>query len=208
MQEQSTEHESPIAHAVKADEMYRELLELLREKGRGDPNETIVIPDTNALYAARPMQEWSVAGVTRFAVAVLPIIFTEIDRHKDGDHRNPAVVNKAKALVRQFREFRRRGRLTEGVPLVKSRSRVFAWAREPRPNAGLAWLGNSSPNPRLPGRAAADSPSQPGAARQEAARRINKPPSRFARLCHRTALGAEPRLRILRTNRSASQECG
>jgi predicted ribonuclease YlaK len=50
------------------------------------------------------------------------------------------VRKKAQGLVRQIKGYRRRGRLTEGVPLVRGVSEVVGIATEPNMSQALPWL--------------------------------------------------------------------
>jgi hypothetical protein len=123
-------------------------LRLLAERGSGDREEAILVPDTNALYANPALEAWRFDECARFAIALVPAVVTELDRHKD-HHPNDGVRQKAGKLARQIGEYRRRGRLVDGVPLRKDRSRILAWAREPNFETSLPWLDRASADDRL-----------------------------------------------------------
>jgi hypothetical protein len=52
----------------------------------------------------------------------VPGVVRELDEHKV--HRNASVRAKANRIARQIGEYRRRGRLTDGVPLRSSVSTI------------------------------------------------------------------------------------
>ena len=124
------------------------VLRLVSERGSGDGAEALLVPDTNALYASPALEEWKFEECDRFAIVLVPAILTEIDRHKD-QHPIDTVRQKARKLVKQIREYRRRGRLVDGVPLRKDRSRILAWPRQPNLERSLPWLDRTSADDRL-----------------------------------------------------------
>jgi PIN domain len=97
----------------------------------------IIVPDTNALYWNSNLDQWRVGDV-QFVVALTPPIVRELDEHQ-ADGRNQR-REKARKLVRQIGEYRRRGRLVEGVPLCRGVSTIIAIAPEPKMDQSLPWL--------------------------------------------------------------------
>jgi len=79
-----------------------------------------VIPDTNALLFNPELQEWSFELVRQFIIVLLPTVLSELDKLKM-DHRSESVRPKAEKLIRQIKEYPRRGRLTNKVTLVRNR---------------------------------------------------------------------------------------
>jgi predicted ribonuclease YlaK len=125
-----------------------EIERLLRAAAGDDNAEVILVPDTNALYAAPVLEQWAFDEFERFKLVLVPAVISEIDRHKDG-HPNQAVRDKAKSLIRQIGEYRRRGRLVDGVPIRTGRSQIMAIAIEPDMSRTLGWLRPDSPDDRL-----------------------------------------------------------
>jgi hypothetical protein len=109
---------------------------------------SVFVPDTNALYAAPALEAWSFAGTPSFTLVLTPAVVADLDRHKV-EHRVPDVREKAKRLIGAIKEYRRRGRLTEGVPVVKGRITLRALATEPRPADMLPWLDPANDDDRI-----------------------------------------------------------
>jgi hypothetical protein len=141
-------HESVDENERSALSALDDALRIVAELGAGDPNEAILVPDTNALYARPALEEWSFPECSRFALALVAAVVRELDRHKD-HHPIPDVREKARKLVRQISEYRRRGSLVDGVTIRNGRSRLFSWAREPRMDTLLSWLDPLSADDRL-----------------------------------------------------------
>jgi rRNA-processing protein FCF1 len=111
-------------------------------------NKYVVIPDTNALLFNPELQEWSFELVRQFTIVLLPTVLSELDKLKM-DHRSESVRQKAEKLIRQIKEYRRRGRLTKGVTLVRNRSEIIAIAVEPKFSESLSWLDAHNHDDRL-----------------------------------------------------------
>jgi rRNA-processing protein FCF1 len=111
-------------------------------------NKYVVIPDTNALLFNPELQEWSFELVRQFTIVLLPTVLSELDKLKM-DHRSESVRQKAEKLIRQIKEYRRRGRLTNGVTLVRNRSEIIAIAVEPKFSESLSWLDAHNNDDRL-----------------------------------------------------------
>jgi predicted ribonuclease YlaK len=60
-----------------------------------------------------------------------------------------SVRDKSEKVIRLVKECRRRGRLTEGVPLVTGVSEIIAIAIEPDMNKSLPWLDPQNNDDRL-----------------------------------------------------------
>lgn len=109
---------------------------------------TIVVPDTNALYWNPALEDWRSPDNRAFKIVLTPAVVTEIDAHKY-DHRNSPRRKKAERIARQISEYRRRGRLVDGVTLVRDVSTIAALAVEPRMPNSLPWLDASNPDDRF-----------------------------------------------------------
>ena len=75
-------------------------------------------------------------------------VLSELDRLKV-EHRNADIQDRANKLIRQIKEYRRRGPLTDGVPLVKDTSRIRARAVEPKIEESLPWLDPGNNDDRI-----------------------------------------------------------
>lgn len=109
---------------------------------------TILVPDTNALYWNPALEQWRSPDNKPFNVVLTPAVVAEIDAHKS-DHRNGSRRKKAERIVRKISEYRRRGRLIDGVTLVRDVSTISAVAAEPRMADALPWLDPSTPDDRF-----------------------------------------------------------
>lgn len=65
------------------------------------------------------------------------------------NHRDVNVRDKAERLIRQIKEYRRRGSLMEGVPLQGGVSTVFAIPIEPKVEQSLPWLDPANADDRF-----------------------------------------------------------
>lgn len=115
-----------------------------------DPVEgaVILIPDTNALIFSPAFHDWSFDGIEKFEILLISTVLEELDRLKI-EHRNPEVRDKAKRVIAQIKEYRRRGSLNEGVTVVKERVRLRSRATEPRVVETLPWLDPNSQDDRI-----------------------------------------------------------
>jgi len=97
------------------------------------------VPDTNALLHNPFLEKWKFDDMPSFTIILTPTILAELDSLKI-NHRNDSVRLKAESLINQIKEFRRRGRLTEGVTIVRDKSAIMAIATEPKIDESLPWL--------------------------------------------------------------------
>jgi hypothetical protein len=74
---------------------------------------TVLVPDTNALIFNPAVESWNV-GNDRIVITVLPQVIAELD----GKKMDPLIGEKAKSLIRRFKEFDRRGDTLVGVPVI------------------------------------------------------------------------------------------
>lgn len=121
------------------------LLNRLYDSSGGDP---IYVPDTNALLYNVDLSRWYFDGVERFTVLLLPTVLAELDLLKVNS-RADTVRDKSEQLIRMFKEYRGRGSLADGVPIVKGRSTLRSVASEPRSESFLPWLDNSNNDDRF-----------------------------------------------------------
>jgi hypothetical protein len=62
-----------------------------------------------------------------FELLFVPTVLSELDALRV-DHRNPDVRQKAQDVIRQMKEYRRRGALSDGVTIVTNRIKLRAAA--------------------------------------------------------------------------------
>jgi len=131
--------------AVQALKMQCKLLNRLYDPFEG---EVIFVPDTNALIYNPNLELWTFLEYPQFSVFLLPTVLSELDLLKI-NHRNDEVRNKSESLIRRIKEYRRRGKLTTGVTVVKGRIKIQSIAIEPDMNASLPWLDPDNKDDRI-----------------------------------------------------------
>ncbi len=134
-----------LAHVLKALSVQTGLIARLYDSSEGEP---LFVPDTNALLYNHALESWRFAGISKFTVALTPTVLSELDAQKM-NHRNEKVREKAEALIRQIKEYRRRGKLIEGVPLASGVSQVVALAAEAVMEETLPWFDASINDDRV-----------------------------------------------------------
>lgn len=121
------------------------LLNRLYDPSQGEPT---YVPDTNALLYNPKLENWKFSETPNFTLVLLPTVLSELDSLKI-NHRNEEVRKKAEKLIRMVKEYRRRGKLTAGVEVVKGKIKIQAMALEPRMESSLPWLDPENNDDRL-----------------------------------------------------------
>jgi|CXWL01.1.fsa_nt_gi rRNA-processing protein FCF1 len=142
-QRHMTWHKSPGAAFQAVRKRVNELLAAVGDLHDATEGSTVLVPDTNALLYAPDLATWTFDDVPRFEIVLVPAVLAELDTLKV-NHRNPEVREKAERLIRQIKDYRRRGSLAGGVPIHGNRVTLRAVAVEPAPAAVLSWLSPQS----------------------------------------------------------------
>jgi len=124
------------------------LIDLLSRLYDPSLGESFYVPDTNALFYNPKLESWKFAESPKFSLILLPTVLSELDRLKIS-HSNPGLCKKAETLIRQIKEYRRRGRLIEGVPILKDKIQLVAVATKPSKDSFLSWFDSSSNDDRI-----------------------------------------------------------
>ncbi|MDA3791037.1 MAG: PIN domain-containing protein [Desulfobacula sp.] len=132
----------------KADQSLQAQLTLLNHLYDPSEGEPIFVPDTNALIYNPDIEDWKFSNTPKFTLVLLPTVFSELDSLKI-NHRNENVRKKAEKIIRKVKEYRRRGKLTTGVEIVKGKIKIQAMAQEPRMETSLPWLDSTNNDDRL-----------------------------------------------------------
>jgi PIN domain len=107
----------------------RELVAGLKDSRAG---ETLLMADTNALLHNPAIESWTFPDIKRFTIVVASTVYSELDSFENSN-KNERVKEKASKLVRQFKDYRARGKkLTDGVPIVTDRISLLMLATEPQ----------------------------------------------------------------------------
>ncbi|MDA3895376.1 MAG: PIN domain-containing protein [Desulfobacteraceae bacterium] len=132
----------------KADQALQDQLSLLNHLYDHSNGEVTYVPDTNAIIYNTNLEKWNFSYISKFTIVFLPTVFSELDSLKI-NHRNEEVRKKAEKLIRMIKEYRRRGKLTTGVEVVKGKIKVQALAIEPKMEDSLPWLDSTNNDDRL-----------------------------------------------------------
>ena len=125
-----------------------EVITTLESYCGGASSKVLSIPDTNALLGNPDVEHWQFEGVGHFTVILAPTVLSELDRHKV-NHRNQQVRDKASTLIRRIKEYRRRGPLHVGVPVVRDRISLRSIAHEPNMPQSLSWFDSTNADDRF-----------------------------------------------------------
>lgn len=123
-------------------------LQLLQNLYSKNGSGNIIVPDTNALLTNPHLDKWTFDEVTNFEILLTPSVLSELDQLKVAG-RNDEIRNKAQSIIRTIKEYRSRGRLTEGVTLKRSVSTLRALAVEPNFETTFSWLKEDNKDDRL-----------------------------------------------------------
>jgi len=93
-------------------------------------------------------QSWSFEDLPEFEVLLVPLVLSELDTLKN-NHRQQGVRDKARAIIRQIREYARRGSLHDGIIIVANHIRLRSLSIEPHVEDTLPWLDRDVPDDRL-----------------------------------------------------------
>ena len=108
----------------------------------------ILIPDTNALYYNSEIEKWKFKDFNKFTIALTPSVLKDLDKHKI-EHKNELIRLKALKLISMIKEYRRRGKLTDGVVIRKEFVDLKSIAIEPDFSKSLKWLDEKNEDDRL-----------------------------------------------------------
>lgn len=120
-------------------------VQLLHDNSEG---ETILVVDTNALLNAPTLEKWHFDNIAQFTILLTPVILKELDSHKVS-HPSPSVREKSKKIIRQLKEYIRRGDLTSGVSVVNGKIKLASIGHEPDMSKSLSWLKETNPDDRF-----------------------------------------------------------
>jgi hypothetical protein len=132
----------------EAEKAIGEQIKLLNRLYTISQNKFVIVPDTNALLFNPDIQNWSFDSIEQFSIVLMPTVLSELDKLKV-DSRSESVRQKSEKLIRQIKEYKRRGKLTEGVTIVKNKIQLVAIAVEPKNSASLSWLDLDNNDDRL-----------------------------------------------------------
>ncbi len=135
----------PFSLAIEAIKKQIALLKSLHDVSEGN---VTIVPDTNALLYNSALDNWRFDSFGQFTILLTPTVLSELD-HLKINHRNENVRQKAERLIRQIKEYRRRGRLIEGITLVSGVSEIMAVATEPKMADSLPWFDEKNEDDRL-----------------------------------------------------------
>ncbi len=113
-----------------------------------DNDKFLLVPDTNALLINSRLENWCFNDFTTFTLILTPTILSELDSLKI-NHRNEEIRNKSISIINQIKDYRRRGSLTESVPIKKNKIYLQTLAIEPNFQDSLPWLDENNNDDRF-----------------------------------------------------------
>lgn len=128
--------------------LFEEVFSIMDGYYGNSTNEIVIIPDTNALLENPMLEQWQFESINTFTFVLVPSVISELDSQKV-NHRNEDVRNKASALIRKFKEYRRRGDIHVGVSVIKDRIIFRAVATEPKMDKSLSWFDPANADDRF-----------------------------------------------------------
>lgn len=141
----SLNRESNRLRLIEAASEFHKILEVLAHGGR---DQTLLIPDTNALLGhPDPTAYRKLTTAQEFEFLLLPTVLAELDELKIL-HRNPDVREKAEKLITRIKGWRKQGPLLDGITVDKT-IRVRAAHQEPSVSKSLSWLDAENKDDRI-----------------------------------------------------------
>lgn len=110
--------------------------------------EILAVVDTNALLYSSALESWHYDDIQCFTIILTPSVLAELDKLKVS-YRNPDIRGKAEAIIQRIKEYRRRGILTNGVPVLTNKVYIRSIATEPVMSVSLPWLDPSIADDRF-----------------------------------------------------------
>lgn len=132
----------------KSQKAIKEIIELITSLFPKSTEKPILVVDTNSLYQLPDIESWSFEEFSKFELVITPSVLKDLDKHKI-EHRNEDVRKKAIKIIKKLKEYRRRGKLLEGVTVIKEKISLRTVAVEPKFDSTLSWLDRSNEDDRL-----------------------------------------------------------
>jgi hypothetical protein len=110
--------------------------------------EEIFVPDTNALLHNPDLEKWQFDGHKRFTVLLLPTVMQELDSI---GNRTTELGKQAGSVITRIKGWRGRGKLAEGVPILKEKILLRSSASEPDFSHLPSWLDATRNDDRILG---------------------------------------------------------
>jgi len=124
------------ASAVEEElEKIRQKVESLEDDRAGD---VLLAIDTNSLIFNTALESWRFDGIKKFTAVLTPAVLSELDALKNVG-RTDNLKEKAATIIRQLKEYRRRGDWHKGVVLTRNAVELLIMPLEPK-FKGLSWL--------------------------------------------------------------------
>lgn len=125
-----------------------EMVALVASGQDSSDHRVVLVPDTNALIFNPQLEAWDFTDFDKFRLVITPTVLQELDQLKVTG-RAETLREKAEKVIRQLKEYQRRGQLHRGVTIRSGKSELVAVALEPEMSETLAWLRETSADDRL-----------------------------------------------------------
>lgn len=126
----------------------KEIIKLITNLFPYSTEKTLLVVDTNSLYQLPDIECWSFSEFIKFEMIITPSVLKDLDKHKI-EHRNENVRKKAIKIINKLKEYRRRGKLLDGVTVIKGKIDIRTIAIEPNFKRTLSWLDSLNEDDRL-----------------------------------------------------------
>lgn len=127
---------------------FKKQIKILDEICFTDSNIPILIPDVNVLLSTDSFETWRFKEFESFEIVLTTTILSELDKLKIY-HNNERVKEKAKSIINQIKEYRRRGSLSNGVTIVREKIFLKTLVIEPNFKNTLTWLDPKNNDDRI-----------------------------------------------------------
>ena len=131
----------------KTEEYINKQFQLINLLNYNETDLEIFVPDTNALLTNPNIENWHFKSVKSFRLVLLPTVLSELDKLKIA-HANKDIKEKAKKIINRIKEYRRRGKLTEGITIT-NKIHLTALPLEPNFENSLSWLDPKNNDDRI-----------------------------------------------------------
>lgn len=111
-------------------------------------NKVLLIPDTNALLNNPNIEAWKFFEFPCFSIILTPTVLSVLDYHRI-NNKNENLKNRSVTLINKIKEYRKRGRLVDGVPVANNGNYLQTLALEPKVDESLPWFDESNKDDRL-----------------------------------------------------------
>jgi len=143
-----TWHKDTTEAFYKAKESLTQMYSLIDNLYSYSDSQYIFVVDTSAIIYNPDLEKWEFGDIKSFSLAIPPTVISELDSYETSN-KNEIVKGKAKKLINKFKEYARRGKLTDGITIVKDKITCFTLPQEPNMTNSLPHLDPKNNDDRI-----------------------------------------------------------